>query len=116
MQNTNSAVSHDGSKKVDTAQGYDTQSKNIPREQAASPGSTPEVGHAASSSDPVAEKHPTGLVPDDPETVQAADQDDSVSDDLQEEESKLPMSKARCIALVVTLTGAAFLNVSAKHL
>ncbi len=30
-------------------------------------------------------------------------------------EPKLPMSKARCIALVATVTGAAFLNVSGPH-
>lgn len=32
-------------------------------------------------------------------------------DEVEEEEPKLPMSKARCIALVITLAGAAFLNV-----
>ena len=30
-------------------------------------------------------------------------------------ESELPMSKGRCIALVATVTGAAFLNVSGSH-
>ena len=32
--------------------------------------------------------------------------------DDDDDEPKLPMSKARCIALVATVTGAAFLNVS----
>lgn len=32
-------------------------------------------------------------------------------EEAEEEEPKLPMSKARCIALVITLAGAAFLNV-----
>jgi hypothetical protein len=37
---------------------------------------------------------------------------DTASEYSDDEEPKLPMSKARCIALVLTLTGAAFLNVS----
>ena len=46
------------------------------------------------------------------EVVAAAQVEGNEHDD---DESKLPMSKARCIALVATVTGAAFLNVSASH-
>lgn len=38
----------------------------------------------------------------------------STNEDSEDEQPKLPMSKARCIALVLTLTGAAFLNVRAR--
>lgn len=41
---------------------------------------------------------------------------DTASDYSDDEEPKLPMPKARCIALVLTLTGAAFLNVSVSEL
>jgi hypothetical protein len=41
---------------------------------------------------------------------------DTSSEYSDDEEPKLPMSKARCIALVLTLTGAAFLNVSVSDL
>ena len=43
----------------------------------------------------------------------AAGVDDMERDnDDEEEDDKLPMSKGKCIALVITLAGAAFLNVS----
>jgi hypothetical protein len=41
---------------------------------------------------------------------------ESITEGSEDEQPKLPMSKARCIALVLTLTGAAFLNVSVLDL
>ncbi|KAH8179893.1 major facilitator superfamily protein [Sarocladium implicatum] len=49
------------------------------------------------------------------EAPRAEDTDGSMYDEPQDDQAKLPMSKARCIALVVTLTGAAFLNTLANQ-
>lgn len=55
---------------------------------------------------------------DDAPTVTIAKEGAQVQEQQQEQEQEpgLPFSKARCIALVATVTGAAFLNVSLSAL
>jgi hypothetical protein len=52
------------------------------------------------------------LPPPSSEDAEVSDVAEVAEDDSQNLTSGLPFSKARCIALVATLTGASFLNVS----
>lgn len=58
---------------------------------------------------------PDDAVPDAPTSDESVTGCEVVADNEQNrdgKESKLPFSKARCIALVATVTGASFMNVS----
>ena len=52
------------------------------------------------------------LQPASSEDAELSDVAEGAQDDSQNPNSGLPFSKGRCIALVATLTGASFLNVS----
>ena len=48
--------------------------------------------------------------------ARVSDASDAGGEELEDAKPDLPFSKARCIALVATLTGASFLNVCQRHL